>query len=52
VYWETLDTKLTTSLSKGEAFRTNDWRWQARMMDAMITGLERAMVGFTYVTNY
>ncbi|OCB87310.1 glycoside hydrolase family 5 protein [Sanghuangporus baumii] len=34
-----------------EAFRTNDFTWQARMMDAMITGLERSLVGYT-LWNY
>jgi hypothetical protein len=29
------------------AFKTDDWTWQGRMMDGMITGLERANVGFT-----
>jgi hypothetical protein len=29
------------------AFKTGDWTWQRRMMDAMITGLERANIGFT-----
>jgi hypothetical protein len=29
------------------AFKTDDWTWQRRMMDAMITGLERANIGFT-----
>lgn len=31
------------------AFKTDNWSWQRRMMDAMITGLERANIGFTYV---
>ncbi|KAI0321523.1 glycoside hydrolase family 5 protein, partial [Amylostereum chailletii] len=35
----------------GEAFATGDWTWQSRMMDAMITGLERSLVGFT-LWNY
>jgi len=34
--------------SEKEAFRTGDFRWQAQMMDAMITGLERSLLGFTY----
>ncbi|KAK7442010.1 hypothetical protein VKT23_016287 [Stygiomarasmius scandens] len=38
-------------MNKGEAFQTEDFTWQARMMDAMITALERAMVGFT-LWNY
>jgi hypothetical protein len=37
-------------MNKRVAFRTDDWTWQRRMMDAMITGLERANIGFTYVT--
>ncbi|KAF9078603.1 glycoside hydrolase family 5 protein [Rhodocollybia butyracea] len=38
-------------MNKKEAFKTDDFRWQTRMMDAMIVGLERAMVGFT-LWNY
>ncbi|KAF7288945.1 Glycoside hydrolase family 5 protein [Mycena indigotica] len=38
-------------MNKGESFQTDDFTWQARMMDAMITGLERALVGFT-LWNY
>lgn len=37
-------------MNKRTAFGTDDWTWQRRMMDAMITGLERANIGFTYVT--
>jgi hypothetical protein len=33
--------------SKGEAFETDGWTWQNRMMDAMMTGLEQALVGLT-----
>jgi len=33
------------------AFKTDDWKWQRRMMDAMITAFERANVGFT-LWNY
>ncbi|KAI0260076.1 cytoplasmic protein [Gloeopeniophorella convolvens] len=33
------------------AFKSGDWTWQRRMMDAMISGLERANVGFT-LWNY
>lgn len=36
-------------MNDGATFGTGDWRWQARMMDAMLTGLERALVGFTSV---
>ncbi|KAJ3722722.1 glycoside hydrolase family 5 protein [Lentinula guzmanii] len=38
-------------MNKGRAFKTDDFTWQARMMDAMLVGLERAMVGFT-LWNY
>ncbi|KAJ7614127.1 glycoside hydrolase [Roridomyces roridus] len=38
-------------MNKGEAFRTDDFSWQTRMMDAMITGLERSLIGFT-LWNY
>lgn len=31
------------------AFKTDDFKWQRRMMDAMITALERANIGFTWV---
>ncbi|KAJ3529087.1 hypothetical protein NMY22_g9143 [Coprinellus aureogranulatus] len=34
-----------------KAFETGDFSWQAKMMDAMITGLERSLVGFT-LWNY
>lgn len=33
--------------SNKEAFSSGDFIWQARMMDAMITGLERNNLGFT-----
>ncbi|PSS32123.1 hypothetical protein PHLCEN_2v2119 [Hermanssonia centrifuga] len=38
-------------LNKGEAFETDDWKWQMRVMDAMMTALEGALVGFT-LWNY
>ncbi|KAL9709181.1 hypothetical protein Ac2012v2_007536 [Leucoagaricus gongylophorus] len=38
-------------MNKGEAFITEDFIWQKRMMDAMITGLDRALVGFN-LWNY
>ncbi|KAJ7507025.1 glycoside hydrolase [Mycena galericulata] len=38
-------------MNKGEAFQSDNFTWQARMMDAMITGLERSLVGFT-LWNY
>ncbi|KAG6908993.1 hypothetical protein DXG01_002482 [Tephrocybe rancida] len=37
-------------MNKKEAFVTEDFTWQTRMMDAMITGLERSLVGFTLWT--
>ncbi|KAG5635943.1 hypothetical protein H0H81_009592 [Sphagnurus paluster] len=37
--------------SKKEAFKTEDFTWQSRMMDAMLTALERSLVGFT-LWNY
>jgi hypothetical protein len=33
--------------SKGEAFESGNWKWQMRMMDAMLTALERSLIGFT-----
>ncbi|PFH50868.1 glycoside hydrolase family 5 protein [Amanita thiersii Skay4041] len=38
-------------MNKGEAFVTSDFTWQARMMDAMQTALERSLVGYT-LWNY
>ncbi|KAJ7590950.1 cytoplasmic protein [Mycena floridula] len=38
-------------MNKGEAFVTDDFSWQARMMDALLTGLERSLIGFT-LWNY
>ncbi|OSC99248.1 glycoside hydrolase family 5 protein [Trametes coccinea BRFM310] len=38
-------------MNKGEAFETDRWDWQMKMMDAMITGLEKSLVGFT-LWNY
>ena len=37
----------TSLFSKRGAFLTDDFYWQMRMMDAMMTGLERSLVGFT-----
>ena len=39
--------KLTIVTSRREAFETENFVWQARKMDAIISGLERALVGFT-----
>jgi len=38
-------------MNKGDAFVTEDFIWQKRMMDAMITGFDRALVGFN-LWNY
>ncbi|KAF8152913.1 glycoside hydrolase family 5 protein [Crassisporium funariophilum] len=38
-------------MNRGEAFQSDDFTWQTKMMDAMITGLEKALVGFT-LWNY
>jgi hypothetical protein len=38
-------------MNGGAAFKSDNWRWQRRMMDAIITGLERANIGFTYVNS-
>lgn len=37
-------------MNNKEAFKTGDFTWQARMMDAMITGIERSLVGFALWT--
>ncbi|KAI0752493.1 glycoside hydrolase [Daedaleopsis nitida] len=39
------------NMNKGEAFETDRWDWQLKMMDAMMTALERALIGFT-LWNY
>ncbi|RXW11189.1 hypothetical protein EST38_g14666 [Candolleomyces aberdarensis] len=38
-------------MNKKEAFESGEFKWQARMMDAMMTALERTFVGFT-LWNY
>ncbi|KAF5310381.1 hypothetical protein D9611_012086 [Ephemerocybe angulata] len=38
-------------LNKKAAFKSGDFSWQTKMMDAMITALERSLVGFT-LWNY
>ncbi|KAF9457906.1 glycoside hydrolase [Collybia nuda] len=38
-------------MNKKEAFHSENFTWQLRMMDAMITGLEQSLVGFT-LWNY
>lgn len=32
--------------SKEEAFKTGNWEWHERMMDALISALESSKVGF------
>ena len=34
-------------ISGGEAFLTENFSWQSRMMDALVTALDNALVGFT-----
>lgn len=36
-----------STASQGGAFRTRDFIWQERAMDALLYALERTMVGFT-----
>ncbi|KAI0658179.1 glycoside hydrolase [Cubamyces menziesii] len=38
-------------MNNGESFETDRWDWQTKMMDAMLTALERSLVGFT-LWNY
>jgi hypothetical protein len=38
-------------MNNRESFTTENFSWQMRMMDAMLTGLDRALVGFT-LWNY
>ncbi|KAI0672041.1 glycoside hydrolase [Trametes maxima] len=38
-------------MNKGEAFETDRWDWQTKMMDALLTALERSLIGFT-LWNY
>ncbi|KAK7680349.1 hypothetical protein QCA50_016589 [Cerrena zonata] len=42
---------IPVDLNKGEAFESDDWTWQNKMMDAMITALERSLLNFT-LWNY
>ncbi|ODO10633.1 hypothetical protein I350_01230 [Cryptococcus amylolentus CBS 6273] len=37
-------------LNEEEAFRTGDWKWQERSMDALISALEGALLGFNLWT--
>jgi len=38
-------------MNHGDAFESDDWTWQLRMMDSMLTGLEQALIGFA-LWNY
>ncbi|KIK98867.1 glycoside hydrolase family 5 protein [Paxillus rubicundulus Ve08.2h10] len=38
-------------MNEKNAFETENWTWQCRMMDAMMTGLERSLASFT-LWNY
>ncbi|KIJ16448.1 glycoside hydrolase family 5 protein [Paxillus involutus ATCC 200175] len=38
-------------MNEKNAFKTENWTWQCRMMDAMMTGLERSLASFT-LWNY
>ena len=38
--------------SRREAFETENFVWHMRMMDAVISGLDRALVGFTLVATF
>ena len=40
-------TKPVVIYSRREAFERDDFVWHMRMMDAVISGLEKALVGFT-----
>lgn len=33
-------------VSEEQALKTGDWKWQARMMDAMMSAFEANLVGF------
>ncbi|KAG8998998.1 hypothetical protein FRB90_012180 [Tulasnella sp. 427] len=45
------ETGVPMDMNEKEAFSTRDFTWQERMMDALLTGLERALVGFTLWKN-
>jgi hypothetical protein len=32
---------------EGKTFETGDFKWQARMMDALITALEQSLIDFS-----
>ena len=41
--------KAARCCSRKEAFSTDNYVWHMRMMDAVISGLDRALIGFTSV---
>ncbi|KAG8793614.1 hypothetical protein FRC17_008418, partial [Serendipita sp. 399] len=45
------ETGVPMDMNNGEGFRTGDFTWQARMMDALLCALEQSLVGFT-LWNY
>ncbi|KAG8939165.1 hypothetical protein FRC04_006933, partial [Tulasnella sp. 424] len=45
------ETGIPMDMNERESFSTRDFVWQERMMDALLSGLERALVGFT-LWNY
>jgi len=38
-------------MNNGAAFESDNWSWQLKMMDSMLTGLEQALIGFA-LWNY
>ncbi|KAG8960324.1 hypothetical protein FRC05_006980 [Tulasnella sp. 425] len=45
------ETGIPMDMNERESFSTRNFVWQERMMDALLSGLERALVGFT-LWNY
>ncbi|KAG8993112.1 hypothetical protein FRB94_011058 [Tulasnella sp. JGI-2019a] len=45
------ETGICMDLHDGEAFKSGNFEWHERMMDALISGLERTLIGFT-LWNY
>lgn len=43
---KSLFTRVMRIFSAAEAFRTGDFKWQERMMDAMMSALERNLISF------
>lgn len=42
----------TDNRSNEQAFRNGDWKWQERMMNAIVSAYEKSMVGFKYVFSW